>query len=807
MKNFFILLVFLVLSAILNAQTYQQVNVHAAPESIRVIASLGMAVDEGIYRNGIWETVLSAGEVKKLKNAGFTVDILREDYSTYISRRNKAAEQEISEINRQIRTKSTNLYQYPVPVHFELGSMGGFYSPDEVLQELDSMRLFFPNLISQKAVVGSHSTVEGRSIYYVKISNTPNQSTNKPRILYNSLIHAREPMGMQQLMFFMWYLLENYSINPDVKYLVDNLELYFIPMINPDGYAYNYLTTPAGGGLWRKNRKDDGTGNIGVDLNRNFSFKWGYDDLGSSPYPWDETYRGTGGFSEYETQDFRDFCVEKKFKMAYNYHTYADETLYPWCYITQPTPDSTTEFAFADHMMAQSGYISGTPGDILYNTNGDAMDWEYGDVTLKPKIISFTTETGNNFDGFWPIPTRIIPLSEENLYANLHAAQLTLPYAEITDIGSTISSKRDGWFPFRFNRLGLTDSIDYTITVKPLDSLLFSSTGPAKIIHYPSIQTPYTDSITYSLVPGIQIGQAYRIIWQINNGMTTFRDTVTKYYGWEMVLFNDDFSTMNNWTSNKWNVSAKAFHSSPTSLTDSPSGPYNNNTNYSVTLKTAVDVRQSPVAVIEYWVRYSIERSMDYCQLITSLNNGGIWTKQATRFTKTGSVMQDFPNPVYDGSRVWSQDRVVLNNASGGNLLAKFTICSDGNGIVKDGMYVDDFKVTVIDMSYNIIDPSSMVPGFISGPFPNPANAEVNVRYQLPGALTSNIAGLPSATSGGIVFQLFDARGLIVKEISITSFSGTLQLNVAELPAGIYLYRITGSFGTTAVKKLVVSGK
>ena len=122
-------------------------------------------------------------------------------------------------------------------------------------------------------------------------------------------------------------------------------------------------------------------------------------------------------------------------------------------------------------------------------------------------------------------------------------------------------------------------------------------------------------------------------------------------------------------------------------------------------------------------------------------------------------------------------------------------------------MYVDDFKVTVIDMSYNIIDPSSMVPGFISGPFPNPANAEVNVRYQLPGALTSNIAGLPSATSGGIVFQLFDARGLIVKEISITSFSGTLQLNVAELPAGIYLYRITGSFGTTAVKKLVVSGK
>jgi len=81
-------------------------------------------------------------------------------------------------------------------------------------------------------------------------------------------------MGCKQLMFFMWYLLENYSTNPDVKYLVDNLELYFIPDMNPDGYAYNYLTDPGGGGMWRKNRKRLWRRNIGVDLNRNFGYKW-----------------------------------------------------------------------------------------------------------------------------------------------------------------------------------------------------------------------------------------------------------------------------------------------------------------------------------------------------------------------------------------------------------------------------------------------------------------------------------------------------------------------------------------------------
>jgi hypothetical protein len=792
MKHLLYIFLLLALPAIPVAQTYQQVRIHATPSSIKTIASLGIAVENGTCRNGIWETMLTTTEVAKLRNAGFTIDIIREDYSKYIAERNKAAAEELREINKLIRTKTTESYAYPVPIHFELGSMGGYYTPDQVLKELDSMYYFYPTLISQKTVVGSLQTLEGNNLYYVKISNTPNQITNKPKIQYNSLIHSREPMGMQQLMFFMWYLLENYNTNPDVKYLVDNLELYFIPLMNPDGYAYNYTTDPSGGGMWRKNRRDFGGGNIGVDLNRNFGYMWGYDNNGSSPNPSDETFRGPSPFSENETQDFRDFCVAKKFKMVYNYHTYADETMYPWCYTTQLTPDSISEYAFTDRMNAKAGYITGPPGLILYNTNGDAMDWEYGDSTLKPRIACFTTETGNNNDGFWPAASRIIPLAEENMYSNLKAAQLTLPYAEVTDLGPVINSKRDGFFPFRFQRIGLTDSIDYTVTVKPLDSTLFASVGQGKVFHYPVKNAVYTDSIQYSLKRGIQIGQSYRFIFQVNTGIRIFSDTITKYYGWPMVLISDSCNNMNNWTSSIWNISAKTSHSAPYSITDSPAGPYSNNAYSIVTLKNYLPVSQSPIAVIEYWLRYSIEKSMDYCQVSTSVNNGSKFIKQPTRYTNNGSTEQNFPNPVYDGSRDWSQDRIILNNAQGAQLLVRFVMASDYDMIVGDGMYVDDFKVSIIDMTYNGIDSNGQVLGFISDPIPNPANAAVRINYQL-----------PPGNNGS--FCLFDSRGILLKNIPLTSSAGSVNLNVTDLQPGIYLYRINGNSANTPVKKLVVA--
>src|SRR6185503_2455375 len=108
-------------------------------------------------------------------------------------------------------------------------------------------------------------------------------------------------------------LLENYNTNPEVKYLIDNLEMYFVPVVNPDGYIYNETTNPNGGGMWRKNRRDNLDGEYGVDLNRNYGYNWGYDNNGSDPNTASDTYRGDTSFSEPETQNLKNFCNARQF--------------------------------------------------------------------------------------------------------------------------------------------------------------------------------------------------------------------------------------------------------------------------------------------------------------------------------------------------------------------------------------------------------------------------------------------------------------------------------------------------------------
>ncbi len=94
-------------------------------------------------------------------------------------------------------------------------------------------------------------------------------------MLYTALTHAREPASVQQLLYFMYYILENYGVDDEITDIVDNTELYFVPCVNPDGYVYNQMESPQGGGMWRKNRRNNGDGSFGVDLNRNFGYKWG----------------------------------------------------------------------------------------------------------------------------------------------------------------------------------------------------------------------------------------------------------------------------------------------------------------------------------------------------------------------------------------------------------------------------------------------------------------------------------------------------------------------------------------------------
>lgn len=176
--------------------------------------------------------------------------------------------------------------------------------------------------------------------------------------------------------------------------------------------------------MWRKNRrKNPDSISVGVDLNRNYGYQWGFNDAGSSPNGSSDVYRGTSDFSEPEIQAIRNFCIEKKFSVALNCHTYGNLLIYPWGYSDSDTRDSVFFRSMASDLTAFTQYTYGTGSQTVgYVTNGDSDDWMYGDTLAKPKVFSMTPEIGTFDDGFWPVQARILPLAQENVPANLYLA-------------------------------------------------------------------------------------------------------------------------------------------------------------------------------------------------------------------------------------------------------------------------------------------------------------------------------------------------------------------------------------------------
>jgi carboxypeptidase T len=771
---------------------YSEVNVSLSGKPLSALAALGIPVEEGsMVREGTLKIILSAQELTKLAQAGFTWVVLTDDYSATITERNRQLASTITEINSQIKDGTLSSGSYAVPQGFELGSMGGFYTLEQAYEEMDSLHDLYPDIVSAKAQFNTTTTIEGRPVYFMKISDNPDVNENEPRVFYNGLTHAREPIGMQQLFFFMNYLCEHYATDPEIQYLVNNTEMYFVPVMNPDGYHQNQVTNPIGGGMWRKNKRNNLDGNYGVDINRNYGYMWGYDDIGSSPNTYDETYRGTAPFSEPETQIARDFSNDKDFKLALNYHSYAGLMLYPWSYITAQTPDSVKFMTWADMLVRDNQFTTGTPGSVLYNTNGDANDWMYGDITLHPELFSFTPEVGNDNDGFWPLASRIVPLSQQCMLTDLLLAHLSYRYAEATDESPVIIGDRQGYFHYQLKRYGLDNDGEYTVSIQPLDNTVITSTGAPKTFSGLDLFETADDSVSYVISPDLPIGSEFKFLLQVNNGFYTHSDTITKYFGPPMVVFTDDCSDFSNWTSTKWNTTSAKFFSPPKSITDSPSGNYANNENNSVTMVNPVDLLDSPVAVIEYMARWNIEKGFDYAQVKATA--GLNYVPLAGKYTHTAGPNQPAGQPVYDGIRNdWVKEQIVTTGYVNQDITLRFTLRSD-TWTTADGFYFDDLKVIVIDMSGVGIDTPPAEGAYLSEPTPNPAGSNATLRYRL-----------PEGYAGQAWLKVVDVRGTAVCNEKIEIPKGEITLNTSGFAPGVYLCRLEATGITAPVRKLLV---
>ncbi|MEZ5359356.1 MAG: M14 family zinc carboxypeptidase [Candidatus Zixiibacteriota bacterium] len=320
-------------------------------------------------------------------------------------------------------------------------AMGSYRTLSEIYAYIDSIIAENPTLVSNKVKIGE--TYEGRDLWAFKISDNPNVDEDEPEVLYTSAIHCREVITPEVLMHFINYILNNYGFDHSLRDLINSRELWFVLVVNPDGYYYNEVTDPNGGGMWRKNRMPYG-GSYGVDLNRNFGYEWGYDDDGSSPSPSSDTYRGPSAFSELETQALRDFALAHNFVISMYYHSYSNLVLWPWGYDEITTPDDDIFSIMGDSLAYYNGY---DPGPIwtLYVVNGGTDDWYYGEQSLKPKTFAMSIEVGDYSDNFWPPASRIPTLVAENLGANLFLAKVAgnvysfrAPEAPVVTVADTV---------------------------------------------------------------------------------------------------------------------------------------------------------------------------------------------------------------------------------------------------------------------------------------------------------------------------------------------------------------------------------
>jgi len=770
------------------SETYSKVKIKATtPEQVKTLMQNDITIEhfEGNFQEGM-EVVINQNEVMRLKSTGIPYEIMIADMNDYYKNRPVSTPEEMM--------RSRTIQQTDNVAGFSYGSMGGFHTYDELVQKLDSLRLQYPTLITVKQDRGT--TAGARKIWSVKISDNAdvNESATEPAVYFDALHHAREPISMEALLYYMYWLLDNYNTNPEAKYLVDNREIYFIPVVNPDGYAYNQQTNPNGGGNWRKNRRNNGSC-FGVDLNRNYSLGWGYDNSGSSPDPCSDTYRGPSANSEPESQAVKNLVDAVHPKISFSAHSVAGRYLNPFGY-----RDSSVAYEvysdFSNDFSTQNDYLYGTVWQMLdYLSNGTTRDYLHSVGTY-----CWTPEMAGS--GFWPLQSEIIPLCNENLEPLKYLTWAGGAYAKMQNfklLGKGYAEKTDTLsLEVSVNNKGLSKTSKNVVVsvASPYPNL----TALNATVNYDSIQArtikkntanPFKFIVTNSAV---LLDEIKLIITVKQENVTTTIDTIKVNVGKQTVLFSDNAeSGAGNWTSAgtgiTWDTSFISPYEGNKSFTDSRYGNSRNSTNNTFTLNSAVSLTGVLNPRIEFATRYAIEKGFDYARIQVSTNNGSTWTSLAGRYTAAVSGQ-----PSYSGNQSWVVEQINLAAYAGQSIRIRFNYISD-SGQPGDGFFFDNFKVLNYSITTGVSQIGTEVPERFSlkQNYPNPFNPATKINYDLPKA-------------GFVTMKVYDVTGKIVANLlSQNQNAGRYSIDFIanDFPSGTYFYKLeSGDFNE--VKRMIL---
>ena len=676
---FYLVKLWVFTSLIFGKDIYQSIRLYdPSPSNIAIVASQGIPLDHiGGKRDVYIDLTCTKNQTTYLLSKGLELDILVPDLTSFYRERNRPA----------------------VSRNFPLGSMQGNYTWDELNNRFDELLNLYSNIISERLVIGQ--SIEGRDIWAFKISDNPNVDEDEPEVLFTSLIHAREPLSMMNLFYFAQKLAEGYNSDEEFTYLVNNREMWFVPVVNPDGYVFNEQIEPFGGGMHRKNRRNTNCGNgttRGVDLNRNFGYEWGANNTGSSPDPCSDVYRGESAFSEPETQAVRDFILDHDFKNVLHYHSYSNLYIHAFGDGSYPDePDLTTHREIGHEMSKYNGYYVGTGLDgIGYTVNGDAVDWSYGDQEL----ISYVPEVGSYAQGFWPSEDEVEQLCIDQLHPNkifafvagsdiiVHSYEFSqdflLPGSQI-EIEIVIQNR------------GLTNSGgDIEISFFPLNDFISFENEPYVMSE---IDARDSDDVTliFTISSDASPGSSSGIIINLNSESSYSRSEVLELViGEPQPVFFDDFENgIDNWQLNgDWGLTENAF-SGLYALTDSPDGDYQEAQQTIAQLTTDINFQFVSNPFVKFNAKWDIEPNYDFIRFQALIADSG-WITLSGEYTEAGSGQpaQPFGEHGYDDLQEdWVEETIHLDYLDGIDIEGFRFIQTSDNFVEGDGFSIDNFQI------------------------------------------------------------------------------------------------------------------
>ncbi|MEM7086069.1 MAG: M14 family zinc carboxypeptidase [Bacteroidota bacterium] len=731
---------------------YSKVSVDINDTSVLgQLVNLGMAIDHYEYlSDNTLGFYVTQSELQTLQQEQIPFSMVIANYEEYYQ---KQKEDDAAALSSMVRSAN-------VGDGFDLGSMGGFYTYDEVVDKLDEMVQDYPNLVTAKTSIGT--SAEGREIWMVKISDNPNVDEPEPTAYFDALHHAREPLSMATTINYMFWLLENYETNAQVQFLIDHREIYFVPVVNPDGYEYNRATNPNGGGLWRKNRNpNDGTC-FGVDLNRNYGFGYANNNSCSSPDPCSGVYRGEEAFSEPETAAVRDLMTLINPKTAFSTHSTAGSYLMPYGYDASP-PAFSIYSEWASVFLSENDYPYGVTAQMLgYTSCGVTRDYLHSEG-----IYAWTPEIAGS--GFWPPESTIFDLVAENVFPMFYQSWIAGAYVDVQShqiLGDAILGDSFA-LVVEVKNVGVgADAENVTVQVSSSDTGITLS-GPVNYGTIPLRERAANQGqpFTVSIDAGFDADFFTLKLVTFQDGVINDILEIPVYVGEKEQLFFDDASAGDGqWIASgngdPWGEVMDDAYSGTTCFGDSNGGNGANGTlNYFELIHT-FDFSGTTTPSVSFMAKYALEQD-DFVDFQISVDEGVNW-----------ETLRNFTL-----SEPWTPYFISLHNyADASSARFRFMMQTDGS-IPADGFYFDDFDISNYDNV--ILETESFHLENTIVVQPNPFSNEIEIAWN-----DGQFSEMPEVA-------LYDIQGRKMRLSQAGSATSLLISEMDTFSSGVYFLKIT----------------